>query len=75
MELPSKKLADAVAEVNEDKKKTDSILIVSEELMAHLNSTELFQLSDLQLELSTATSVFSAVYMIGKSMFLQKITP
>lgn len=32
-------------------------------------------LSDLQLELSTAPSLFAKVVTIGKSMFLQKITP
>jgi hypothetical protein len=49
--------------------------VISEELMSHLTAAELFQLSDLQLELSTTTSTFAKVYMVGRSQFLQKISP
>lgn len=43
--------------------------------MSHLTAAELFQLSDLQLELSTTNSTFAKVYMVGRSQFLHKISP
>lgn len=43
--------------------------------MSHLTAAELFQLSDLQLELSTANSTFAKVYMVGRSQFLHRISP
>lgn len=43
--------------------------------MGRLSAAELFQLSDLQLELSTSNSIFAKVYMVGQSQFLHKISP
>lgn len=62
-------------ETNNEKSKADSFFVISEELMSRLSAPELFQLSDLQLELSTTNSTFAKVYMVGRSQFLHKITP
>lgn len=70
-----KKINELVPEVADNKRTSDSDLIITEELMNRLSAPELFQLSDLQLELSTTNRNFARVFMVGRSLFLQKISP
>lgn len=49
------------------KDEDENILKIEEGLINRLNPTELYELSNLQIELETCNSVFSKVYMIGES--------
>lgn len=55
--------------------KEGSILNIKEDFINGLNQTELYLLSDLQVELESCNSDFSKVEMVGRSQFLKMMTP